>query len=113
MTAKSRSIKGVKRKFGGCAWKVEKLTSGDLSFRPGIGTGRIARGVACRLPTHFALGWPISARWASRRVGAMRRVDLAVARFGGSGDPRRAAVQRITDGQVEKLVKTRIAENEG
>ena len=31
MTAKSISIKGAKRKFGGCAWKAEKLTSGDLS----------------------------------------------------------------------------------
>ena len=30
MTAKSISIKGAKRKFGGCAWKAEKLTSGDL-----------------------------------------------------------------------------------
>jgi hypothetical protein len=29
--AKSVSIKGAKRKFGGCAWKAVKLTSGDLS----------------------------------------------------------------------------------
>jgi len=43
MTAKSRSIKGAKRKFGGCAWKAEKLTSGDLSFCPEFETGRIAR----------------------------------------------------------------------
>jgi hypothetical protein len=30
LTAKSRSIKDAKRKFGGCAWKAVKLTSGDL-----------------------------------------------------------------------------------
>jgi hypothetical protein len=30
MTAKSASIKGAKRKFGGCAWKAVRLTSGDL-----------------------------------------------------------------------------------
>jgi hypothetical protein len=30
MTAKSTSIKDAKRKFGGCAWKAVKLTSGDL-----------------------------------------------------------------------------------
>lgn len=34
MTAKSPSIKGAKRKFGGCAWKALKLTSGDLSSVP-------------------------------------------------------------------------------
>jgi hypothetical protein len=30
MTAKSISIKGAKRKFGGCVWKAVKLTSGGL-----------------------------------------------------------------------------------
>jgi len=36
--AKSPSIKGVKRKSGSCAWKVVKLTSGDLStVRPDVG----------------------------------------------------------------------------
>ena len=34
MTAKSRSIKGVKRKSGGCAWKAKKLTSGGLPHVP-------------------------------------------------------------------------------
>jgi hypothetical protein len=43
MTAKSRSIKGAKRKFGGCAWKAETLTSGDLPFCPEFQTERTAR----------------------------------------------------------------------
>jgi hypothetical protein len=30
--AKSISIKGVKRKSGGCAWKAVVLTSGDLPY---------------------------------------------------------------------------------
>jgi hypothetical protein len=40
--AKSRSIKGAKRKFGGCAWKAVKLTSGDLPAvpEPGLGLSR-------------------------------------------------------------------------
>ena len=32
MTAKPISIKGAKRKFGGCARKAVELTSGDLSW---------------------------------------------------------------------------------
>jgi hypothetical protein len=43
VTAKSISIKSAKRKSGGCAWKAEKLTSGDLSFCPEFETERIAR----------------------------------------------------------------------
>lgn len=43
MTAKSVSIKGAKRKFGGCAWKGEKLTSGDLPLRPEFETERVVR----------------------------------------------------------------------
>ena len=43
MTAKSQSIKSAKRKSGGCAWKAEKLTSGDLPFCPEFETERIAR----------------------------------------------------------------------
>jgi hypothetical protein len=31
VSAKSTSIKGVKRKSGSCAWKVIELTSRDLS----------------------------------------------------------------------------------
>jgi hypothetical protein len=34
MTAKSRSIKGAKRKSGGCAWKAKELTSGGLPHVP-------------------------------------------------------------------------------
>ena len=42
MTAKSPSIKGAKRKFGGCAWKAVKLTSGGLPTvsSSGLGTPR-------------------------------------------------------------------------
>jgi hypothetical protein len=43
VTAKSASIKDAERKFGDCAWKAEKLTSGDLSSCPEFETGRIAR----------------------------------------------------------------------
>jgi uncharacterized protein YjlB len=39
MMAKSPSIKGAKRKFGGCAWKAVKLTSGDLLVVPNSGLG--------------------------------------------------------------------------
>ena len=38
MAAKSISIKGAKRKFGGCAWKALKLTSGGLISCPEIET---------------------------------------------------------------------------
>jgi len=31
LTAKSLSIKGAKRRCGGCAWKAVELTPGDLS----------------------------------------------------------------------------------
>jgi hypothetical protein len=34
VTAKSSSLKGAKRKSGGCAWKAVKLTSGGLSSVP-------------------------------------------------------------------------------
>lgn len=44
MTAKSISIKGAERKFGGCAWKAEKLTSGDLSTCLVFVTEGFARG---------------------------------------------------------------------
>ena len=37
VTAKSISIKDAKRIFGGCAPKVEELTSGDLPFVAGGG----------------------------------------------------------------------------
>jgi hypothetical protein len=42
LTAKSTSIKDARRKFGGCAWKAVKLTSGDLSAvsASGLGTPR-------------------------------------------------------------------------
>ena len=42
VTAKSTSIKDAKRKFGGCAWKAVKLTSGDLPVVSisGLGTSR-------------------------------------------------------------------------
>lgn len=40
MTAKSTSIKGAKRKFGGCAWKAVKLTSGGLLIVSNSGLGR-------------------------------------------------------------------------
>ena len=43
MTAKSISIKDAERKSGGCAWKAEKLTSGDLRTCPGIETGPVVR----------------------------------------------------------------------
>lgn len=43
MTAKSVSIKDAKRKFGGCAWKAEKLTSGDLPCCPEFETERVVR----------------------------------------------------------------------
>jgi hypothetical protein len=43
MTAKSTSIKGVKRKSGGCAWKAKKLTSGGLPACPGFETEGAAR----------------------------------------------------------------------
>jgi hypothetical protein len=39
MTAKSISIKGTERKFGGCAWKAVELTSGDLHVVPDSGLG--------------------------------------------------------------------------
>jgi hypothetical protein len=37
MTAKSLSIKGAKRKSGGCARKAVELTSGDLRHVPESG----------------------------------------------------------------------------
>jgi hypothetical protein len=43
VTAKSLSIKDAKRKSGGCAWKAEKLTSGDLPFCPEFETERTVR----------------------------------------------------------------------
>ena len=43
MIAKSRSIKGVKRKSGGCAWKAKKLTSGGLPYVPDSETEEVAR----------------------------------------------------------------------
>lgn len=39
LTAKSSSIKDAKRKFGGCAWKAVKLTSGDLPAVSNSGLG--------------------------------------------------------------------------
>src|SRR5882724_7733965 len=42
LTAKSISIKGAKRRSGGCAWKAVELTPGDLScVRNGL---RLSRG---------------------------------------------------------------------
>jgi len=42
LTAKSVSIKGAKRRSGGCAWKAVELTPGDLScVRNGL---RLSRG---------------------------------------------------------------------
>src|SRR5580658_8108409 len=42
LTAKSVSIKGAKRRSGGCAWKAVELTPGDLScVRHGL---RLSRG---------------------------------------------------------------------
>ena len=43
LTAKSRSIKGAKRKSGGCAWKAKKLTSGGLPYVPDSATEKAAR----------------------------------------------------------------------
>ena len=37
MTAKSISIKGAQRRFGGCVLKAVVLTSGDLGCVPGTG----------------------------------------------------------------------------
>jgi len=37
MTTKSRSIKGIVCKFGGCVRKAVELTSGDLPFVPESG----------------------------------------------------------------------------
>lgn len=55
MTAKSTSIKGAERKFGGCAQKAVGLTSGDLrrvlktglrrAARPSSATQKSAKGV--------------------------------------------------------------------
>jgi len=43
MIAKSKSIKGAGRKFGGCARKAVELTSGDLRRVLCIGTEGTAR----------------------------------------------------------------------
>lgn len=43
MTAKSISIKGVGRRFGGCVRKAVVLTSGDLGRVPEDGTEGIER----------------------------------------------------------------------
>jgi hypothetical protein len=45
-TAKSISIKGAERRFGGCAWKAVELTSGDLCY----------------------CSTPVSGDWADRKV---------------------------------------------
>lgn len=48
MTAKSLFINDTKRKSGGCAREAVKLTSGGLSYVPGIGTEQVARLVIVR-----------------------------------------------------------------
>ena len=40
LTAKSISIKGAKRRFGGCAQKMAELTPGDL-FRVALATAAV------------------------------------------------------------------------
>ena len=87
LTAKSVSIKGAKRRSGGCAWKAAELTPGDLScVREGLKLSRgnltagqkSAEGVlgyvvgevseALRLPKGGAMDRPSRERWPKART---------------------------------------------
>src|SRR6266566_5806724 len=88
LTAKSISIKGAKRRSGGCAWKAVELTPGDLScVRTGLRLSRgsltagqkSAEGVvgyvvgkaseALQKPKGGAMDRPSRERWSKARTG--------------------------------------------